>query len=576
MKTNVPLVLVSLVLFAAPLCAAPLCAISPPDDSPYHWNSPVADSALLAQQLSAQMSDEQALAQTFMLAWFGAEPSPLIIDWIVRRNIGGVKIFGWNTDDTLRLAQTVGEMQRNALACEWGIPLLVSTDQEGGMVRHVRGETSQTPGNMAIGASGRSSDAYYSGYFIGRELALLGINMNFAPTVDLHTNRNSTVIGVRSFGDDPVRAAVLGAAFARGQRKWGVISTAKHFPGHGDTPLDSHGSLPRVNAPFETLWERELVPYRMLILEGVPAVMSGHLAFPNTQAGGTPASLSPWFLQDILRDKMNFQGIIITDDLLMLGALEYTRNIPQTIRQALSAGNDMIMLSNTPQLNDEIWTYLITSMHSDPVFRERVRDASRRVLQLKLEHLRGAHAVTFEPDLETIAAGLRLPEGDDFFLSLAARSVTVVPGASGATPFPLTPENSGRVLLAGAGQFEDFFETGRTAFPGAAVFDINSGTNRGAAAFAAAVRNADTVIFCLSNRAGIAALQSIRTAAQESGTTVIVVSVLNPVYLEEATWVDGAVAIYSYAPVSFIAGFSVILGRISGEGKFPFSSKNKL
>ena len=562
MKTK-SLVLFSLFLLSLQL---PLFSFSFVDTD-YHWESLQGDPVELAARLTAQMSDEQALAQTFMLAWVGAEPSPLIMEWIRQRNIGGVKIFGWNTDNTLRLARTVGELQVNSLATQFGIPLFVSTDQEGGMVRHVRGITSQTPGNMAIGASGRPIDAFLSGYYIGRELALLGINMNFAPTVDLHTNRGSTVIGPRSFGDDPVHAAIMGAAFARGHREWGVIATAKHFPGHGDTALDSHGILPRIAAPFETLWERELVPYRLLIREGISAIMSGHLAFPNTPGGGTPASLSPWFLQNVLRDKMDFQGLIITDDLMMVGALEYTRSVPRAVKQALFAGNDIIMLSITPHLNDAVWTYLISSMRSDPAFRERVRDACRRVLTLKLEHLRGERKVPFVPDLEKIEAELRIPEADSFFLNLAARSVTTVNGES---IFPLTPENSGRVLLAAAGHFAEFFNAGRRAFPRAVLFN----TNRGIEAFVNYARDADTVIFCLSNRAGLGILQELRRRIPLDDKTIVVFSVLNPVHLEEVSWVDGAVVVYSYAPVSFVAGFSAILGRISARGRFPFSLEN--
>jgi len=132
------------------------------------------DPAELALRLTEQMTDEQALAQTFMLGWVGAEPSPLIKDWIKNRNIGGVKIFGWNTEDTRKLAETVGALQKDALISQLSIPLLVATDQEGGFVRHVKGDTSETPGNMAIGASGRPMDAYLSGYYIGRELQFSG------------------------------------------------------------------------------------------------------------------------------------------------------------------------------------------------------------------------------------------------------------------------------------------------------------------------------------------------------------------------------------------------------------------
>jgi len=523
------------------------------------FNDP-GDPADLAYRITAQMTDEQALAQTLMLAWVGAEPSPLILQWIRQRNIGGVKIFGWNTDNTRILAQAVGTLQTNALANEFGIPLLVATDQEGGMVRHVRGDTSITPGNMAIGASGRPRDAFLSGYYIGREMALLGINMNFAPTIDLYTNRDSTLIGPRAFSPDPLASGILGSAFARGHREWGVIPTAKHFPGHGDTPLDSHGVLPRIYAPLEVLWERELLPFRFMIHEGVPAIMSAHLAFPNTPGGSTPASLSRWFMHDLLREKMGFDGLIITDDLMMMGALAYTQSLSRAARLALEAGNDIVMLSITPFLNDVIWTYLLSTMRNEPEFRERVRDACRRVIRLKLEHLRGENKVPFVPDMAIVDAGIIDPEGSAFFLSLAARGTTIIDNND---VFPLTPANSGRVLLAG--NFTEFFTAGSRAFPNAAWFRYSSIADGDELVTRA--MNADTVIVSLSNRIGLNMLQRLR----HLGRRVIVFSVLNPGYLYEVPWVDGAVAVYSFAPVSFTAGFSAILGRISGAGTLPFT-----
>ena len=527
------------------------------------FNDP-GDPEELALRLTEAMTDEQALAQTFMLGWVGAEPSPLIMDWIRDRNIGGVKIFGWNTDDTRRLAQTVGVLQQNALRTEFGIPLLVATDQEGGLVRHVKGDTSDTPGNMAIGASGRPIDAYWSGYYIGRELALLGINMNFAPTVDLFTNQDSVLIGTRSFGSDPVYAGILGAAFAKGHKEHGVIATAKHYPGHGDTALDSHGVLPRIYASMDLLWERELLPYRLLIREGIPAIMTAHLAFPNTPAGSTPASLSSWFILDILRGRMAYNGIIITDDLMMNGATIYARSLSRAVKQALAAGNDIVMLSTTLSLFDPVWTSLISSMREEPEFRQRVRDACRRVLILKLEHLRGENKVPYIPDLGKVDAGIVDPEGSAFFLDLAARSVTLV---SGANVFPLNPETAGRVLLAG--NFTEFHSAGRRAFP--AAVSTRYGASWGARELASQVRSADTVIFCLSDRSGLRILQELRRLTNMDDKNIIVFSVLNPAYLDDLPWVDGAVAVYSYASESFIAGFSAILGRIPKKGVLPFT-----
>ena len=538
------------VFFFMLMFSVPIFSLSFSDEGEPAW---------LARRITEQMTNEQALAQVFMLGWVGAEPSPIILDWIRERQIGGVKIFGWNTDDTRRLAQTVGELQTHALEGPFGIPLFIATDQEGGIVRHVKGDTSETPGNMAIGASGRPIDAYWAGYYIGKEIFLLGINMNFAPTVDLKTNLDSILISTRSFGSDPVQAAVMGAAFARGQRAAGLIPTAKHFPGHGDTALDSHGVLPRINVSFEELWERELLPYRFMIGEGIPAIMSAHLSFPNTEAGDVPASLSPWFLTDVLRNKMGFEGLIITDDLMMNGALIYARSLSQAARMALLAGNDVIMLSSTPALNDAVWTSMLTAMREEPEFRERVRDACRRVLTMKLNYLRGENKVPYLPDLGRIDAGIVDPEGRAFFLGLAARSVTVV---NDRDVFPLSPETAGRVLLAG--NFSDFFTVGRRAFPNALSYWYSP--IRPVTSLLNLARNADTVIFCLSDRAGSRILQQLR----QLNVKIIVLSVTSPVFLDESSWVDGALAVYSFAEESFIAGFSAMIGRIPARGRLPF------
>ena len=136
----------------------------------------------LADALVARMSDEELYSQILMFGWAGAEPSELLNEWVLARGLGSVKVFGWNTDNTTLVARSVKALQEKAQRRKLQIPLFVATDQEGGWIRHVKGNTSITPGNLAIGASGYPYDAYYSGYYINREIAALGINMNFAPT----------------------------------------------------------------------------------------------------------------------------------------------------------------------------------------------------------------------------------------------------------------------------------------------------------------------------------------------------------------------------------------------------------
>lgn len=306
----------------------------------------------LSKKLVESMGDEELLAQILMFGWAGAEPSDLLNSWVIQRGLGSVKVFGWNTDNIQKVAKSVRILQQEAASRSLKIPLFVATDQEGGWIRHVKGETSDTPGNLAIGASGYPLDAYYSGFYINREIRALGINMNFAPTVDLYTNLNSSVIGPRSFGSDPVDSGILGEAFAAGSMDAGVIPTAKHFPGHGDTSLDSHGRLPQIEIDARTLVNRELVPFEYLIKAKIPAIMSGHLSFPQIESDGTPASLSKKFLTDILRRQMNYDGLIITDDMMMNGATLFAGSFHRAVMMAIEAGNDIIISSTTAGLYD--------------------------------------------------------------------------------------------------------------------------------------------------------------------------------------------------------------------------------
>ncbi|MDR2490959.1 MAG: glycoside hydrolase family 3 protein [Spirochaetaceae bacterium] len=523
----------------------------------------------LAGQIVGAMTDEEALAQIYMFGWkdWIRGPEPNIEEWITRRSIGGVKVFGWNTGDIEQLARTIGDFQKLAGSGRFSVPLLVATDQEGGTVRHVKDRTSETPSAMAQGASGFPEDAYRSGWYVGKELAVLGINMNFAPMVDLYTNHDSTLIGPRSFGDDPVKTGLLGIAFAKGQEKSGVISTAKHFPGHGDTALDSHGTLPRIGVDFETLWERELVPYRMLAKDGIPAIMSGHLAFPRTEAGDEPASLSPWFLQTVLREKIGYTGLIVTDDLAMNGATVRTGTLSQAAKAAVIAGNDLVMLSHTPAPDEPIWTSLLQEMRVNTDFQARVRDAARRVLLVKLRFLKGQNAVPLQPDIGAVRTGLSDAEGKEFFLDVAARSVTLIGAKEGL--IPLDGAKAAGVLLCYPPErnpqkkLPDFFVAGRRAYPEAPRIWYDHNNLGQLFSFAA---DADTIIFYLRDREEIAVLNSLR----RFGKRVIVFSGENPSYLQSLSWVDCAIALYNNTYESHIAAFSALRGSLKPIGALPF------
>ncbi|MFP4643192.1 MAG: glycoside hydrolase family 3 protein [Spirochaetales bacterium] len=564
----------------------------------------------------AEMSVEERIAQLLLLGWPGQDPSEKLMRWVEERGIGGVKVFGWNGRNTQRLAATLSQLQEAAIERETGhgetLPLFTVTDQEGGWVRHVRGATSESPGNMAIGATDRPSDAFEAARHIAREMKALGINVNLAPVVDVYRNAAADVIGSRAFGDDPARSGLLGVAYLRGQEQVGVISTAKHFPGHGNTDGDSHLLLPVLSESREELDSIDLVPFRMMIREGLPAVLSGHLAFPEITGDRRPASLSPEIMTGILRDDLGFEGIAITDDMHMQGAIAYGEergwDLGDLVVRAIEAGNDLIMLSQTPDLDGNVWNTLLDAYENRPGFSDRVEDAVMRNLRLKLRYLDDGSEVLPVSDNERLADTLSSAEAEGFFEDLARRAVSVV--RSKRIPLETEPQqetgdsagsrgepgegssadgsassrdedsrdedsrggaaeyDADNVLLAG--NVGAFFEAGKSVFPEARVFRFPySPTLQSRAEDREAVvehaKGAELIVFGLSNRNSLEVLQQLRDYSDR----IVVISTLSPLLLDEAPFVEDAIAVYSTMGASFEAGFEVLIGRRSAQGQVP-------
>lgn len=525
----------------------------------------------LANELILQMSDEELLAQILMFGWAGQEPSELLNSWVLQRGLGSVKVFGWNTDDTKKVALSIKTLQQEAASRPLKIPLFVATDQEGGWIRHVKGETSDTPGNMAIGSSAYPIDAYYSGYYINKEIKALGINMNFAPTVDLYTNLNSTVIGPRSFGENPEFVGILGEAFAQGSMAAGVIPTAKHFPGHGDTSLDSHGRLPQISIDYETLKNRELVPFEYLVKAKIPAVMSGHLSFPQIETDGTPASLSKKFLTDILRGELNYDGLIITDDMMMNGATLFAGSLHRAVCMAIEAGNDIIISSTTAKLYDQLWTFNLNRMKEVPEFKARVQDAAHRVILAKLNYFKSDNAAPLYPDQNTVEQFIPDKEGEKFFLEQACRSICAYKKGN---KFPLKPLENERILICGP--FLSLYSEGKKRYPNASTFHYSYELNRdesnfdewNAANLTSVARNFDTIIINVYDRH----TANIAQRLKYMNKNVIILSIMSPVYiLNDFDWADTILCGYSYSSYSFAALFAALNGEIQANGKIPLN-----
>ena len=540
-----------------------------PQDADFWSDFPNED---LATFIVENMTNDELLAQILMFGWAGAEPSELLMQWIKLRSLGSVKVYGWSTNNVKDVAKSVIQVQEQSLKGRFKIPLYVATDQEGGWIRHIKGRTSDTPGNLAIGASGLALDAYYSGYYIAKELRAMGINMNFAPTVDIYTNLKSSVIGPRAFSSDPLETGILGASYSKGVIDAGVIPTAKHFPGHGDTSDDSHGHLPEIQIDLKTLQNRELLPFKFLIKEKIPAIMSGHLSFPKITKEGEPATLSKYFLTKMLRQDLGYEGLIITDDMMMNGATLYAGSLSKAVRMAIEAGNDIVISSTTANLYDSLWTTNISLMERSPEFKQTVKKAARRVILSKLQYFKGENFVPIFPELENIESLVPDPEGTKFFLNQACKSITAFNKAP--NKYKIENPNEQKILIAG--QYQDFINEGLKRFPNAksSKYNYNMGPNEAAWTgdkIYSEGLNYDTVIIgCANDRAATVA-KRVNQLTQK-GINVIIVSIMSPVYFMQDDWESGILLCYSYSPFSFQAAFSVLAGDFIPEGNLPLTT----
>ena len=522
-------------------------------------------SDVLARAIVERMTDSELYSQILMFGWAGAEPSELLYQW-VDRGLGSVKVFGWNTDDIYLVAKSISSLQKRSSNNRFNIPLFVATDQEGGWVRHVKGDTLITPGNMAIGASGYPYDSWYSAYYISKEIKALGINLNFAPTVDLYTNHDSQIIGSRSFGEDPEKSGILGAAFAAGSIAAGVIPTVKHFPGHGDTSVDSHGKLPVIDIDYETFKNRELIPFLYLIKEGVPAVMSGHLSFPNIDKSGAPASLSRYFLTDILRNQLNYDGLIITDDMMMVGATAYAGSLSNAFKMAIEAGNDIILSSTTARLNESLWYKNLDLMATDSSFKEAIKQSAYRVIKTKLDYFKGGNAAPLYPNPDTIDQFVPDKEGEKFFLEQACRSISVYKGES----VPLKLAENERVLFVGS--LFSFFGESKKRYPNGGEFRFSHETGPNETQWVidnlpGVAKNFDTIVICVSSDRH----EKIANSLKALNKKVIVLSLVHPSTIKSLSWVDTILMGYSASEYTLKALLGVLSGEFEPIGTVPFN-----
>lgn len=314
---------------------------------------------------------------TTLLPGFAGTEAP---EWLLRRlegDLGGVCVFGQNITGAEQLRTLNASLRgANPLA-------VIAIDEEGGDVTRLFYEIGAPyPGNALLGRIDDVALTEQVARAVGEALVATGCTLAFAPDVDVNSNPDNPVIGVRSFGADPGLAARHAAAWVRGVQQTGVAASAKHFPGHGDTATDSHLALPVVDVPLDVLRDRELVPFRAAIAAGTRTIMTSHILLPRLDAE-QPATLSPHLVHGLLRGELGFEGVIVTDALDMTGA-SGVHGIPEAAVRALVAGCDLLCIGseNTDAQLDEIVGAIEDAIASGRLPASRVREAATRVRAL--------------------------------------------------------------------------------------------------------------------------------------------------------------------------------------------------
>lgn len=367
---------------------------------------------------------------------------------------GGVILFSENCQGTEQTARLVYDMQTASAAGLAGMPMLVGIDQEGGYIVRLQTGTG-TMGNMALGAINDKDETRAAAGRIASELAALGINVDFAPDLDVNCNPSNPVIGIRSFSSDPQIAADMGEAYITGMHDENVATAAKHFPGHGDTATDSHTGLPLINKTCEQLRKTELIPFAAGIDAGTDMIMTAHIVFPQIEKGtytskstgkqiSLPATLSKTIVTDILRGEMGFEGVVITDAMNM-GAISDNFSSEDAAVLAINAGVDMLLMPVYVTKEADISAFgdyiamIARAVKNGRIREERIDEAVRRIVTLKLKrHILASDGMTENERVALAKKTVGSLAHHEAELAAAERAITVLKN-DGA--LPLTTAN---------------------------------------------------------------------------------------------------------------------------------------
>ncbi|MFK8846783.1 glycoside hydrolase family 3 protein [Streptomyces sp. Ac-502] len=542
-----------------------------------------------AARLVSRMNLEEKVGQLFVMRVYGhsaTDPDPAdaeanrkemgvsnAAELVTKYHLGGIIYFGWahNTREPHQIADLSNGIQRAGAAQRVPVPLLISTDQEHGIVARIGSPATLFPGAMALGAGRSREDARTAGRIAGEELYAMGIRQDYAPVADVNVNPANPVIGVRSFGSEPKAVARLVAAQVQGYQRAGVAATAKHFPGHGDTGTDSHVGLPYIRHTAEE-WERlDAPPFRAAIEAGIDSIMTAHIVVPAFDANEDPATLSRPILTGVLRERLGFDGVVVTDSLGMQGVRTKYGDARVPVL-ALQAGVDQLL--NPPDIA-VAFASVLKAVRTGELAERDIDEKLIRIFLLKERRGLFDDPYTTHRAVErSVGTRRHLATAD----RIADRTTTLLVNDGGL--LPLSRRAQRRLLVTGADAAspsgtggpptkvlaETFSQLGFTA---TALPTGTAPTRELIDRAVSALRTQDAAIVATYNVTASSPQRALVEALLGTGKPVVQVAVRNPYDVAQLPGVRAALATYSWTDVELRAAARVIAGRRDPEGKLP-------
>jgi beta-N-acetylhexosaminidase len=513
---------------------------------------------------------ENIIGQKLMWSFNGRTPPPDFLAALAAGKVSGVTLFrSLNLDHPAQVRDLTAALQRAARETAQP-PLLIGVDQEGGTLLAMPG-TTRFPGNLALGATRSAELARRTGFALGRELAALGINIDYAPVCDVINNPQNPVVGPRSFGDDPQLVAQLASAMLQGLQAAGVAASAKHFPGHGDSSTDSHYGLDVLPHDEARLRAIEFVPFQAAIRAGAKLIMTAHVALPNFDEGyRRPATLSPRILQQLLRDELKFDGVVISDALDMQAIQQGPLHVVEMVAGA-QAGLDLLLLTSFVD-QPAIYEALLLAARHGLLHEAELRASVDRVAALK----QWVAAQQTPPDLDVIGCAEHVALAQE----IAERAITLV--RDDIRQLPLHPAVHEQIAVF-VPQPMDLTPADTSSYDTPALADaVRTYHDRvteivmpidpseaEVAALAERGAAADRIIVGTINAYQQRGQAALINALIDRGKAVIAIALRMPYDVSAYPRVPTCLCTYSLQPAALQAAAKVLWGRLSCTGQLP-------